>query len=614
MTTDRPPPPPDDDDDELLFDDDAEHAAIGPRSTASSAWRVLVADDDEGVRTVSNLVLTGHVVDGRPIELTCVGSAAEAREHLARTEDVAVAVLDVVMETENAGIDLARWIRAELSESHVRIVLRTGQPGTAPEAQVTSECNIHDYLSKSETTARRLVTCVTGAIRAWHDIRTIDAQRTGLRRALGAVAALFESATPESLPSLLVAQLSSLLAPRLASVLLASPPDLLGAGRAEPVVVAGTGAWAGLHGARFALALQDPAVAARAAALGPGQTIVAGDRVVYAFELDTPTLPVLAVHVDGLNAFERELIHLYCHTAALALRSYRMQERERSWYRVRERFVPGGLIRLVGAPDLRAVVPGENATHSMAVCFVDVRGFTARTAMAGANAAFRSMNLLFAALGDVVTAHGGIIDKFLGDGLLVLFPAPEAGSRATVDANGSAERAVRAALDMQRRARSLPQPPGEDRLEIGIGVHLGEVVVGAVGHADRMDISVVSPVVNAAARLQSAAAHFRCDILLSTEVFGGLPEALRHDCRPVLPHALCHADGEQVLYEAFGALEPERITPCRSTTALLQALGPIAARGEWSVVADRLAGAASFHDPTIPLLHAYARRRATEPA
>jgi class 3 adenylate cyclase len=597
MTHDLTPPPSDDDDD-LLFEDETTEIVEVVTGHGGAPWRVLVADDDEGVRTVSGLALRGHVVDGAPIELVCVGSAAEAREYLSRTEDVAVALLDVVMESESAGLDLARWIRTELPQSQVRVILRTGQPGSAPESQVMSDHSIHDYLSKSETTARRLVTCITGAIRAWADLRTIRAQRGSLHRALAAVSSLFDAASPEALPGMLVAQLAALLAPRPVSVLLACPPDLVGAARAEPVVVAGTNEWAGLQGARFGLAIRDAELAERATTLPPGRLDVRGNRLLYAFDLQVPSQPLLALEAEGLTAFDHELIHLYCHTAALSLRSARMRELERAWLRALEKFVPSTLIGLVGHDDLRAVKPGDNAVHAMSVCFVDVRGFTSRTARAGANAAFRSMNLLFTALGEVVAAHGGIIDKYLGDGMLVLFP-------------GTPSDALRAALEMQRRARTVPQPPGEDRLEIGIGVHTGDVVVGAVGHSERMDISVVSSVVNLAARVQALAAQLRCDILLTEDAYRALPESLQDACRAVLPHALRGDTDERVIYEAFGALEADRAQACRASAPTLRALTEAARVGDWTRVAEHLPAAAHPADPTVPRLLAHARQRAS---
>jgi class 3 adenylate cyclase len=253
----------------------------------------------------------------------------------------------------------------------------------------------------------------------------------------------------------------------------------------------------------------------------------------------------------------------------------------------------------VGLDDLRAVKPGDNATHPMTVCFVDIRGFTARTARVGANAAFRSLNVLFTELGEVVAAHGGIIDKYLGDGMLVLFP-------------GRVTDAYRAAVEMQRRARTVVAPDGGERMQIGIGMHTGDVVVGAVGHPERMDISVVSPVVNLASRLQEMARGLSCDIVLTEELRASLPPDMQAGCRPLLRHAIRGDIGERTLYEAFEALEPARAEACRRSVIALEELTHEAARGRWSTVAAQLPMLQGPDDPTVDQLLRHARQRVAE--
>jgi|GEM_PF-1641332 len=596
------------DDDELLVDDESSPApssasptSTGPRGAVPPAqgapYRVLVADDDEAVRTISQLALQGMQVDGSSVELVCVASAAEARVALRDGRDYAVAILDVVMETEQAGLDLARWIRASLPDAATRIVLRTGQPGSAPEAQVVQGLDVHDYLSKTETTARRLVTCVTGAVRAWNDLRTIRDQRAILRRAMGAVASLFAAHSPETLPRAVVGNIAALLAPRTISAVFACPPDIAESAACAHVVVAGTHDYAGMHGVPLRQAILRDDVHAVIDAVEPGKAETDGERIVYAFDLDVPVRPVLVIEAPGLTAFDREVVQLFCHSASLAMRNCRLWDTQRVWVRAMERFVPGALSDLVGAGDLRAIRPGDNATHDMTVCFVDVRGFTARTARVGGNAAFRSLNLLFTSLGDVVAQHGGVIDKYLGDGMLVLFPqAPE--------------NALRAALEMQRRARALPMTAGEEPLRIGIGMHTGDVVVGAVGHPDRLDISVVSPVVNLAARLQEMARWLDCDIVVTQEVIDALPAALRADTRPLLRHAIRGDLTDRTLHEAFAALEPSRVAACRTSAALLEELTADAAAGRWSALPDRLLSIAHADDPVVDSLVTLARARA----
>ncbi|WAS93582.1 adenylate/guanylate cyclase domain-containing protein [Nannocystis punicea] len=155
------------DDDLVRFSADDEPAASPPQGPP---WKILVVDDDQEVHDVTRLALAGLAVDGRPVALCSLHSAAAARDTLAAERDIGVVMLDVVMESEHAGLELARWIRDDLGDRHVRIVLRTGQPGHAPEHKVMSDYDIHDYRDKTELTARRLATTVLGALRSYRDL------------------------------------------------------------------------------------------------------------------------------------------------------------------------------------------------------------------------------------------------------------------------------------------------------------------------------------------------------------------------------------------------------------------------------------------------------------
>lgn len=138
---------------------------------------LLVVDDDESVLKVTRLVLSRFHYDERSLEILEAQSAAEARQILSRRSDIAVILLDVVMETDDAGLRLVEAIRTQLDNHNVRIILRTGQPGYAPQHEVIRDYDINDYLSKSDATQGRLFFSLTTALRNYHDI--IKAQYLG---------------------------------------------------------------------------------------------------------------------------------------------------------------------------------------------------------------------------------------------------------------------------------------------------------------------------------------------------------------------------------------------------------------------------------------------------
>ena len=142
-------------------------------ATAAAPWRVLVVDDDDQVHTMTRVLLRDFSFDGRGFDMLSASSAAEAARILADDPTIPVVLLDVVMESPDAGLRLVRQIRDDLGNTNIRIILRTGQPGEAPERDVVLAYDINDYKSKSELTAQKLFTALVGAVRSWRDIATI---------------------------------------------------------------------------------------------------------------------------------------------------------------------------------------------------------------------------------------------------------------------------------------------------------------------------------------------------------------------------------------------------------------------------------------------------------
>ncbi len=134
-------------------------------------WKILIVDDEEGIHGITRMIFRDYEFEQRPIELISAMSSAEAKTQLTQHPDIALILLDVVMETENAGLQLVEHIRHQQSNSDVRIILRTGHPGYAPEAQVIIDYDINDYLSKAELSASRLLTSVIVALRSYRDIQ-----------------------------------------------------------------------------------------------------------------------------------------------------------------------------------------------------------------------------------------------------------------------------------------------------------------------------------------------------------------------------------------------------------------------------------------------------------
>ncbi len=194
-------------DDELLFAEEAPRQEEVPQEV----WKLLIVDDEEDVHAVTRLVLQDYEFEGRRLELLSAYSGQEAEALLREHADIAVMLLDVVMETDRSGLDLVRFIRDDLRNRMVRIILRTGQPGQAPEKKVIIEYDINDYKEKTELTAQKLVTAVTAALRSFRDLRIIEQSRRGLEQILDASTGLFELQSLKQFVSGVLRQLTALL-------------------------------------------------------------------------------------------------------------------------------------------------------------------------------------------------------------------------------------------------------------------------------------------------------------------------------------------------------------------------------------------------------------------
>ena len=158
------------DTDTLLFLEDDDSGGVAKELV----WRLMVVDDEPDVHRATAFALTGVKILGRPLEFLHAYSATEAEALLRSERDVAVVLLDVVMEREDAGLALVKTIRQDLKLTELRIILRTGQPGYAPEIETIHDFDINDYKTKSELTRTKLYATVTAALRAFEQIRKLD--------------------------------------------------------------------------------------------------------------------------------------------------------------------------------------------------------------------------------------------------------------------------------------------------------------------------------------------------------------------------------------------------------------------------------------------------------
>jgi signal transduction histidine kinase len=295
-----------------LIEDDATPAA----AEAGQAWKVAVIDDDKAVHEGTRFALYDYSLHGQGIEIISAYSAEEGRELMRKVADVAVILLDVVMETDDAGLKLVDFIRTQLKNEAVRIILRTGQPGQAPERQVIVDYDINDYKAKTELTADKLFTSLTAALRSYQQIQRMVETRRGLEMIIEGASTLYDFKSMQRLAEGVLTQIASLLNVECGGILVLRDA---GGSQEKFSVLAGSGCYRRFAGAVSAGALDTMLERA---------VLSAFERQSHQF---LPKLSVLYIHTSSkreivvvletarpMSATDRALVEVFCSRLSVA--------------------------------------------------------------------------------------------------------------------------------------------------------------------------------------------------------------------------------------------------------------------------------------------------------
>ncbi len=524
--------------DELFaFADEPE--AITEDVAPSWPWSVLIVDDEPQVHTVTKLVLEGLCIDGRPLQFEDAFSGAQARE-LLETNTYALVLLDVVMATDDDGLQVARWLRSVKQETTTRIVLRTGQPGLAPEREVMLDYDINDYQPKAELSSQRLATAVIGAIRSFRDLHTIREQKAGLEKIVEATATLFDRRSAEQLVSGVLQQITALIGPANSAMFVQSGED------GELRVLAATGHFEGHSGKSMQAVLPLERNAEVSGLLARCQSMRTADWSLHAM-VHGPERAALRAGVylepaRRIDPWQERLLDLFCANAAVAFENQRLNAEQAGLLKAFGRFVPQRMLDAIGIADITRVAVGDQTQRDMTVMFVDVRSFTPLAERCGSRETFRVLNTLFAAIVPIVHNYSGVVDKYLGDGLLSLFPDP---------GDGPLQAALAMLHEVDRIAEAMVETVGS-RLDIGIGIHRGPTILGLVGAEDRLESTVISDAVNVASRLERLTRLYGARVVVSASALG-TTSTLRSQARRLGPQSVRGKSETVDCFELFAA-------------------------------------------------------------
>ena len=317
-------------DDETIdfLTDEAPPSAPDEVAESEEAWKILVVDDDEEVHEATLFALHDIRLCGRRLQLIQAHSAAEAAAIISREPDIAVLLLDVVMESPDAGLRLIQRIRQDLQRTEVRIVLRTGQPGQAPELEVIRDYDINDYKTKAELTHTRLITTLIAAIRSYEQLQAINDNRRGLELIVSGAAELMQAGTLSAFAKQTLAQFFALLRLPGDGLLCTEKGGPLAAAESEEVyIVAATGNLAGYSGQRLDQ-LGEPEIGATIKECINRQSHSFGDRHIALYLRERNHEAALFVRSNkALSTVNRQLAEVFAANIATCFGNVRLVER-----------------------------------------------------------------------------------------------------------------------------------------------------------------------------------------------------------------------------------------------------------------------------------------------
>jgi len=363
-------------DDELAAADSEPHR---PGPATNRVWRLLIVDDDVEVHATTTFALSGVEILGRRLELLHAHSGVAALEILRRHgEEIAVVLLDVVMETDDAGLRAARAIREELGLTTVRIILRTGQPGYAPELAVIRDYDINDYRTKSELTRTRLLSSLYAALRAYVHLQTLETSRRGLEKIIAASADLFGRRSLVGFCEGILIQISGLLGMETNGIVLVrlrSTRDRVP--ESGPVILAAAGPFRHLAGAPLGSISDETLKALLTRSLEQRESLFqAGTTVLHIAGPSGDDVAIFLATSQGISPLDRKLLEVFCSNVAVGFDNIGLLEhvRDLAFFDPLTR-LPNRTQFQVEISRLLGQMRGAGSTRKLAVILLDLDHF-----------------------------------------------------------------------------------------------------------------------------------------------------------------------------------------------------------------------------------------------
>jgi two-component system sensor histidine kinase ChiS len=239
----------------------------------------------------------------------------------------------------------------------------------------------------------------------------------------------------------------------------------------------------------------------------------------------------------GMIAAQKETLTAQAETVE------RLQERDTAV----SRFLPNAFLERLGRANVVDLQLGDHVESEMTILFSDIRSFTALSEEMSPEQTFRFLNAYLRRAGPIIRAHEGFVDKYIGDAIMGLFP-------------NAAHTALDAAIDLHRglddynreRARA-----GDPAIAIGVGLHRGMLMLGAIGESERIETTVIADAVNIASRTESLTKQFRAPVIATASVVAALERPEDYRLRPLGEVVVYGASHGVEMFEVFDGDAPE---------------------------------------------------------
>ncbi len=289
----------------------------------SNSWKVLIVDDEPSVHEVTLLALKRFEFQGHGLFFLHAYSAEEARKLLQEHDNITVALIDVVMESDDAGLKLVEYIRDDLKNQMVRLILRTGQPGVAPESSVIQNYDINDYKEKAELTRQKLTSTMYTALRSYRDLLALEQNRKGLEQVVSSTSTIYSIHDMKNFVDGLLKQVMSVVGTVGDTVCARSSGFLIGCcGKDDDqsdIVLSGTGIYDGCEN-KHLNEVVDESIQSRIKESVQNKKNIHFDRgSVFYFHNNLDGHGIIYLDAPSLsNDSHRQLIELFCSNIAVA--------------------------------------------------------------------------------------------------------------------------------------------------------------------------------------------------------------------------------------------------------------------------------------------------------